>query len=85
MQKFASSLTKIAPYMNIGTMFLGCMVVGVYGGWWLDQKFETEPWCLLAGSLLGIVSGFYHFFKIVFHLQKDPKEENDPTNNKPKD
>ena len=34
-------------------------------GRWLDRRWETEPWLLLAGCVLGMVVGFYHFFKVV--------------------
>jgi F0F1-type ATP synthase assembly protein I len=54
----------------------GCMVVGVWLGHWADGKFGTKPWLLLTGCLLGIVSGFYHFFKVVLRNQKENNEEN---------
>jgi ATP synthase protein I len=76
--KFAESLRKVAPYLNIGGVFVGCMLVGVLGGHWLDKKLGTEPWLILSGSLLGIVSGFYHFFKIVLNIEKSRPEERDP-------
>ena len=41
------------------------MALGVALGWWLDKELGTKPWLLLAGSLLGMTSGFYHFFKVV--------------------
>lgn len=69
--KFSESLHKVAPLLNIGGTFFGCMVIGVGLGYWLDEKFGTEPWLLLSGSMLGIVSGFYHFFKVVLKLDKD--------------
>jgi F0F1-type ATP synthase assembly protein I len=73
--KFPESLRKIGPYLNIGGMFLGCMVVGVLLGWWLDRELDTKPWMLLAGSLLGMASGFYHFFKVVLGKGADKKNE----------
>jgi len=75
--KGSDSLRKVAPYLNIGSMFLGCMVVGVGIGYWLDGKLGTKPWLLLAGSLLGMASGFYHFFKIVLHLDRRRAEDGD--------
>ena len=75
MPKFPESLRKIGPYLNIGGVFLGCMVLGVLLGWWLDRELSTRPWMLLAGSLLGMASGFYHFFKIVLGKGDDKKNE----------
>ena len=77
MQKFSESLRKVGPYLNIGGMFAGCMVVGVALGWWLDKELDTSPWMLLGGSLLGIVSGFYHFIKVVMKLDKKAGDGDD--------
>lgn len=38
------------------------MAVSVLVGWgvgyWLDSKFETGPWLMLAGTILGVSAGF---------------------------
>ena len=75
MPKFPESLRKVGPYLNIGGVFLGCMVLGVALGWWLDKELGTKPWMLLAGSLLGMASGFYHFFKVVLRWGDEKKDE----------
>jgi len=61
-------LGKVAPYLDIGLVFVVFLVSGVLLGRWLDERWGTEPWLLLAGSLLGMAAGFYHFFKVVFSL-----------------
>lgn len=35
-------------------------------GYILDQKFETKPYLLLAGLLLGVVVGMYELWKAMF-------------------
>jgi ATP synthase protein I len=77
MPKFSESLRKVAPYLNLGAMIAGCMVAGVLLGYWLDKELETSPWMVLGGSILGIVSGFYHFFKVVMRLDKKARDEKD--------
>jgi ATP synthase protein I len=77
LQKYSESLRKIAPYLNIGGVFAGCLVIGVFLGHWLDGKWGTKPWLLLAGALLGMVSGFYHFFKTVLQLDKNSTKKKD--------
>ncbi|MGE3800061.1 MAG: AtpZ/AtpI family protein [Candidatus Kapaibacterium sp.] len=32
-------------------------------GWWLDTKFETEPWLLLAGLIFGATGGMISFIR----------------------
>jgi F0F1-type ATP synthase assembly protein I len=34
-------------------------------GWFLDNYFETSPWLLVTGILLGSAVGFYEFIKIM--------------------
>ncbi len=35
-------------------------------GYILDRKFETKPYLLLAGLLLGVVVGMYELWKVMF-------------------
>jgi len=69
-------LRKIAPWLNLGVVLTACVLMGVGLGYWLDAKLGTKPWLLLAGSLLGMAAGFYHFIKAVIHLQKKSDGEN---------
>jgi len=32
-------------------------------GYWLDKKFGTTPWFLIAGVFIGIVGGLYNLVK----------------------
>ena len=32
-------------------------------GWFLDKKFETEPWLLLAGLVFGATGGMISFVR----------------------
>ena len=34
------------------------------GGWWLDQKFATEPWLMLLGLAIGMIGGTYKMYRI---------------------
>jgi F0F1-type ATP synthase assembly protein I len=74
-QKRPDALRKAAPYLNIGGVFVGCMVAGVFLGRVLDKHLGTEPWLLLCGSLLGMGAGFYHFFKVVLKPKDDGKKD----------
>jgi F0F1-type ATP synthase assembly protein I len=71
MAKPFDSIRNIAPFYNWGIEFVVYIGLGLLVGWWLDEKYETKPWLELAGCLLGIVLGFYQFFKMV--LRKEQK------------
>ena len=47
----------LAIFFSVAT-FLGL-------GWLLDNYFETGPWLLITGILLGSVGGFYQFIRIM--------------------
>jgi F0F1-type ATP synthase assembly protein I len=36
-----------------------------YGGLWLDARFGTKPWLLLACVLCGIVGGILHLIRVL--------------------
>ena len=74
MKKTASTLRQLAPYMNLGGVLAGCIIIGALFGHWLDTKLGTEPGFLLGGSLFGIASGFYHFFKVVLKKPAAPDD-----------
>jgi F0F1-type ATP synthase assembly protein I len=38
------------------------VVIGTFGGRWLDEKLGTAPYLMLVGLLLGAVAGFRSLF-----------------------
>jgi len=67
---------------NITAWIVGPVLVGVFLGKWLDQKFNTDPWLFLASvgfcflvSIFGLVkSALREFKKIEEDYQKDEKK-----------
>ena len=44
-------------------------VIGLGGlGWLLDRWFETAPWWLVTGLVVGAVVGFYQFIRLTSKL-----------------
>jgi hypothetical protein len=52
-------------YGQVGTMLVAPMVAFGAIGYWLDRRFGTKPWLLLAGLILGMIGGFVSFFRLV--------------------
>jgi hypothetical protein len=50
---------QAAPFIGAAGTLTGGLIVGVLGGRWLDAKFGTDPWLLLAGILVGLAVGLY--------------------------
>jgi len=58
-------IRTVGKYMDLGLTFVVATGGGSLGGYWLDSRLGTTPWLFLAGALLGITVGFYHFFSVV--------------------
>ena len=55
----ALRLTGIGFFIGISIIF------GVFAGRWLDGKFNSEPVCLIAGLILGVVVAFYGVYRML--------------------
>jgi F0F1-type ATP synthase assembly protein I len=52
-------------FVGVGVELIAPLLIGVCLGWWLDGRLGSEPWLLVAGSVLGFVAGFLAFFRSV--------------------
>jgi len=50
---------------GVGFFIAGCIIGGLLGGLWLDEKFSTKPVFLVAGLILGIVLAFYGVYSML--------------------
>ncbi len=62
---FVESLRQAASLMGLGTQFAVTIVACLAIGWWIDSRYSTEPWAMLAGGIIGIVGGFVQFLRTV--------------------
>jgi ATP synthase protein I len=60
-----NSLNDALKYAQISGMLVGPMLAFGAIGYWLDGRFGTKPWFMLAGLILGMIGGFVNFFKLV--------------------
>jgi len=58
-------LADALKYAQAGTVLVAPMVAIGAIGYWLDRRFGTKPWLLLAGLILGMIGGFVNFFRLV--------------------
>lgn len=49
----------------------------LYGGYWIDQRFETDPWGTLIGLGLGILFGFGYFVLEMVRLVQEGQKKHD--------
>ncbi len=68
---------------SITAWIVGPVIVGVFVGDWLDQKFNTEPWLFLVSvgicfivSMFGLVSDALKEFKKIEEEHKNKNRKN---------
>ncbi|MEE2659735.1 MAG: AtpZ/AtpI family protein [Candidatus Latescibacterota bacterium] len=73
----SASLRAVSPLLVAGIQFAATVLICIAGGWWLDQRFQTSPWLLLAGGLFGSVAAFYHFYQVVMRVSSPSQKSED--------
>lgn len=53
----------LALATTLGVEIAATVVLGYYGGRYLDEKFATEPWFMLGGILVGLAAGIIGIYK----------------------
>ena len=70
----AKAMAAAQPYIDASWQLTGALGLCALAGWWLDRKFGTAPWLLLAGSMFGLAAGMYSFIRQVLHLAAVEKQ-----------
>ena len=65
---FQKTFGQAGPYLSLGLEFAITLLLLIFLGRFLDKRWGTEPWLLLAGAILGFVIGFYHLIKTLSRL-----------------
>ncbi|MDZ5711246.1 AtpZ/AtpI family protein [Jeotgalibacillus haloalkalitolerans] len=52
-------------YSAILSQLTGSVLIGIFGGRWLDRQTETEPLFMIIGLLLGLSAGIYAMLRTV--------------------
>lgn len=69
-------------YGTIGLELVLCILVGLFGGRWLDGKFGTEPWLAVLGFFFGLAAGAKAIWRGYKEMQaateREEREEGNP-------
>lgn len=63
-------------YSGAGLELAGATAGLALIGYWVDRRFGTTPWAILAGVLIGIVGGLYNLVKTSLAAMREA-EDND--------
>ena len=50
-------------WMGFGIEFIGVLGIFAYGGYWGDKKYDTAPWLMVLGIVVGFVGMMYLLYK----------------------
>ena len=66
-----SAWSALAELSSLGLAMVLATVIGLAGGYYLDQWLGTKPWLLLLGVGFGITAGFVIFFRSVNRANRE--------------
>jgi len=73
MKRWQAALRLIGVGWYVGIS----IVLGILGGWWLDNKFDTKPVFVIIGLMLGLIVAGYGVYRMLQPLIKDKESEED--------
>jgi ATP synthase protein I len=68
-------LKDLGTYGTVGLEFGLSVLVGLFGGQWLDRKFHTAPWLTLIGTGFGVAAGVRTLWRAAHKAQQDIEAE----------
>lgn len=67
-------------YSAVGIEMALCVAVGTLGGSWLDKKFDTAPWLLVFGLLIGFGAATKAVVRVITQFKRDQKKSDKSLN-----
>jgi F0F1-type ATP synthase assembly protein I len=62
------ALGGAALYAAAGFELAASVLLGLFGGQWLDRRLGTAPLFLLVGVLLGMAAGFWNLYRLSLRI-----------------
>jgi ATP synthase protein I len=61
--------------IGVGWFIAISILLGVWGGLWLDGKLGTAPIMVIAGLILGLVVAFYGVYRMLLPLMRSKRDK----------
>jgi ATP synthase protein I len=72
------SLRALGLASGVGFSIVGSIALWVLAGHWLDRKLGTEPWALIAGIIVGLISAGSIIYELAATRERtDDQGQND--------
>jgi len=62
-------------FIGVGWFVGVTILLGVWGGLWLDEKFGTAPILVIVGLILGLVVAFYGVYRMFLPLMRSKRDK----------
>ena len=61
---------KYLEYIGLGAEIAVALCAPIFFGYWLDLRWDTSPWMLLAGIFMGILILITIFSRLIKNISK---------------
>lgn len=53
------------------------VIIALLFGMWLDRRFGTQPWLMLAFLVIGLIAGFRNVFRAIARVERAADDDDD--------
>ena len=64
-------------HSGVGLELAGAVAGFALVGYWIDRRYETEPWGLVIGLVLGMVGGLYNLVRASLQATREAQQEDE--------
>jgi F0F1-type ATP synthase assembly protein I len=64
-------------FSGVGIEFSAAVAGFTLVGYWIDSKYDSRPWGVLIGAILGLVGGMYNLIRVSLAAVRDQQPDRD--------
>ena len=76
MDDWQKNFKSVAPLLTEGIQLAVIVVVFFFIGFWVDEKWNLNPWGKVVFVLVGSFGGIFKFIKDVLEISKNENKDN---------
>ena len=76
------AVRSVGPLLTAGIQLAVTVVAMFFIGRWLDGKFDTAPWLMIVGGLIGSAGGMVSFIRTALSVGRSESDKQPPSKSK---